>query len=222
MTETDALMARHSPIHPYRYAGNSYSAIPNYIAVPNVTHLAIHDLEVAGVVRLLSDGRVENLAALARNVWRRSHQTVHSNHFAAFSALSENEEDDSGQILHGVIVSIEELLGYGTPNNISGSKEASDFLNKLYRQNTKKAPKNTILETIQTVFAWVAKGSFETIDAVLNTAKVDELAPELIVTLLRSTITSRDRLSGWQDFLSRARVELKSRSFDIDVVLQGL
>lgn len=64
---------------------------------------------------------------------------------------------------------------------------------------------------------------FEEVDRLLQSVKVNQAAPEMLVALLRTTYPVRgQRLRYWPKLLRAVRTELAARNLDAEKILRGL
>lgn len=75
---------------------------------------------------------------------------------------------------------------------------------------------------IDKLSAMMESNQFKELNGILGSVDVESLAPEFIVTYLRTTFCCREYLTNWKRLVSQSHRTLKERGYDADVILQGL
>ena len=116
---------------------------------------------------------------------------------------------------------LNEVLNSITEAN-AADKDAIMFLSELYKGDNIEASLNEILKAIQTIFEWISKESFSTIDAVMSFADPKKLAPEVQIAILRTTCNVQGRLNNWVSFFDKVQQKFLDKGLNDDIILQGL
>jgi hypothetical protein len=97
-----------------------------------------------------------------------------------------------------------------------------DVVAEMYRHGKQRAPSDAILGALEALFHLTAQKQFDQVEALIESADFERLAPEFIVGIARATANISSRLESWRGFIVDARRELGQRGFDADEALAGL
>jgi hypothetical protein len=115
-----------------------------------------------------------------------------------------------------------DTIGYINLVELPTGPAVSELLEQLYKEGPKRASSDGLLKLLEELFSLVGRKRFGQLEALLEAANLQRLAPEFAVAILRATANSRRSLSSWSTFREATRAELKRRGLSTDEVLVGL
>jgi hypothetical protein len=139
-----------------------------------------------------------------------------------------NEVASESQVLEPVAIAdalhfvADALAHVENTDELTAQLTAQSFLLKLYKYDKGSAPSDAVVSLIKSVFSWISEKNYSVLEAVVRETRVEDLAPELIVGILRTSGHVRDQLRSWEGFLERSYAELNERGYNAEDVLRGL
>lgn len=97
-----------------------------------------------------------------------------------------------------------------------------EWLLNFYNEPRDKATRSSLRIAVREINSLLRARELGRINEVLAQADFGRLAPDIIMAILRSTVSTREYYADWNSSLERAYDELKDRGLDPDQILVGL
>lgn len=97
------------------------------------------------------------------------------------------------------------------------------WFTRVIENSTERMKSSDLIPVIEGMTELLEANYFDEVDCLLKSCTVQELAPEMLVTMLRTTFPLRgNKLQYWFRLLKWTRVELDRRNLDSKKILRGL